>query len=131
MKITADTNVLLRTLVEDDAEQAARAADALAAADVIVVTTQALCELVWVLTRSYGVSKANVASTIRALAETRGIVINRPALEMGLAVMAEGGDFADGVIAYDGAWLGGDTYVSFDRKAVNALNRTGRPSRLL
>jgi predicted nucleic-acid-binding protein len=131
MKITADTNVLLRTLVEDDAEQAARAADALAAADVIVVTTQALCELVWVLTRSYGVSKANVASTIRALAETRGIVINRPALEMGLAVMAEGGDFADGVIAYEGAWLGGDTFVSFDRKAVNALNRTGRPSRLL
>jgi predicted nucleic-acid-binding protein len=131
MKITADTNVLLRTLVEDDPEQAAKAAEVLASSDVIVVTTQTLCELVWVLTRSYGVSKANVASTIRALAQTRGVVVNRPALETGLTVMAEGGDFADGMIAYEGAWLGGDTFVSFDRKAVKALSHTGLPSQLL
>ncbi len=29
-----------------------------------------------------------------------------------------GGDFADGVIAYEGRWLGGETFVSFDRKAA-------------
>lgn len=131
MKITADTNVLLRTLVEDDPAQASKAAKALASADVIVVTTQTLCELVWVLSRSYGVGKANVASTIRALADTRGVVVNRPAMEAGLAVMAEGGDFADGVIAYEGAWLGGETFVSFDKKAIGALTRTGRSARLL
>ncbi len=131
MKITADTNVLLRTLVEDDPAQAAVAADVLSSADVIVITTQSLCEVVWVLSRSYGVSKPDIASAIRALAQTRGVVVNRPALDAGLAVMAEGGDFADGVIAHEGAWLGGETFVSFDRKAISALNRTGRPARLL
>jgi predicted nucleic-acid-binding protein len=131
MNITADTNVLLRTLVEDDAAQAAKAAEVLASADVIVVTTQTLCELVWVLARSYGVGKADIAAAIRVLAETRGVVLDRPALDAGLEVMARGGDFADGVIAHEGAWLGGETFVSFDRKAVGALVRAGRSARLL
>ncbi|MGH7690940.1 MAG: type II toxin-antitoxin system VapC family toxin [Rhodanobacteraceae bacterium] len=131
MKITADTNILLRTLVEDDPAQASKAAEVLASADLIAVTTQTLCELVWVLIRSYGVSTANVASAIRVLAETRGVVVNRPALDTGLAVMVEGGDFADGVIAYEGAWLGGETFVSFDTKAVSALSRIRHSARLL
>lgn len=131
MNITADTNVLLRTLVEDDAAQAAKAAEVLASADVIVVTTQTLCELVWVLARSYGVGKADIAAAIRVLAETRGVALDRPALDAGLEVMARGGDFADGVIAHEGAWLGGETFVSFDRKAVGALVRAGRSARLL
>lgn len=131
MNITADTNVLLRTLVEDDAAQAAKAAEVLASADVIVVTTQTLCELVLVLARSYGVGKADIAAAIRVLAETRSVVLDRPALDAGLEVMARGGDFADGVIAHEGAWLGGETFVSFDRKAVGALVRAGRSARLL
>jgi predicted nucleic-acid-binding protein len=32
-----------------------------------------------------------------------------------------GGDFADGIIAYAGRWLGAETFVSFDRKAVRLL----------
>ena len=35
------------------------------------------------------------------------------------------GDFADGLIAYDGAWLGGETFVSFDKKAVSLLAKQG------
>jgi predicted nucleic-acid-binding protein len=42
-----------------------------------------------------------------------------------------GGDFADGVIAYEGAWLGGETFVSFDRIAVAAVAKQGRKARLL
>jgi len=38
-----------------------------------------------------------------------------------------GGDFADGVIAHEGAWLGG-TFVSFDRQAVTLLQAQGHPS---
>jgi predicted nucleic-acid-binding protein len=33
-------------------------------------------------------------------------------------VLKAAGEFADGLIAYEGAWLGGETFVSFDRKAV-------------
>lgn len=76
MKITADTNVLLRFLVDDDPQQSA-------------------------------------------------------AVEAGLKVLEAGGDFADGVIAFDGAWQGGDVFVSFDKRAVKALKSTSHPCRLL
>jgi predicted nucleic-acid-binding protein len=42
--------------------------------------------------------------------------VNRPAAEAGLALLDAGGDFADGVIAYEGSWLGADAFVSFDKK---------------
>ena len=42
-----------------------------------------------------------------------------------------GGDFADGVIAYEGRWLGGETFVSFDRKAVSLLSQHGEAAQLL
>ncbi|MDR0775245.1 MAG: hypothetical protein LBE81_01210 [Azonexus sp.] len=56
-----------------------------------------------------------LAATIRSLLNTSNVVVNRPAVEAGLALLAAGGDFADGVIAYDGAWLGAETFVSFDK----------------
>jgi predicted nucleic-acid-binding protein len=58
-------------------------------------------------------------------------VMNRPAVEAGLSILAAGGDFADGVIAYEGNWLGGETFVSFDKKAVLLLTAQGQPARLL
>jgi predicted nucleic-acid-binding protein len=42
-----------------------------------------------------------------------------------------GGDFADGVIAYEGKWLGGETFVSFDKKAVGLLSAHGQSARVL
>ena len=42
-----------------------------------------------------------------------------------------GGEFADGVIAFDGQWLGGETFVSFDRKAVKWVEGQGTPTLLL
>ena len=51
-------------------------------------------------------------------------------VEAGLAMLDAGGDFADGVIAYEGRWLGAETFVSFDRKAVEMLAAQGVPARL-
>ena len=53
------------------------------------------------------------------------MVTNRPAVDAGLALLEAGGDFADGVIAYEGAWLGGETFVSFDKAAVTSLSELG------
>jgi len=52
-------------------------------------------------------------------------------VEAGLSVLDAGGDFADGVIAYDGSWLGGESFVSFDQKAVKLLAAQGQPAQLL
>ena len=61
----------------------------------------------------------------------RNVVVNRPAVEAGLRVLEAGGDFADGVIAYDGNWLGGETFVSFDKRAVSLIRRQGQRAQLL
>jgi predicted nucleic-acid-binding protein len=57
--------------------------------------------------------------------------VNRLAVEAGLEVFYAGGDFADGLIAYEGSWLGGETFVSFDRKAVSLLAKRGQDAKLL
>ena len=131
MKVTADTNVLLRALVGDDEAQTTRAVEVLETADMVAVSLQTLCEVVWVLRGRYGVERADVAAAIRTLLNTGNVVVNRPAAEAGLALLDAGGDFADGVIAYDGTWLGAETFVSFDKKAVSLLTKQGQSARLL
>ena len=128
MKVTADTNVLLRAFAADDEAQAAVAVDLLTRADIVAVSLQALCEFVWVLGRQYQIAREDVAIAIRALLATANVVVNRPAVE---AVLEADGDFADGVIAFDGDWLGGETFVSFDRKAVHLLSAQGHSAQLL
>ena len=131
MKIAVDTNVLVRAVVRDEPRQARVAAKVLTDAELIAVALPCLCELVWVLLRVYGFQSSDVATAIRALLATTNVKVNRPAAEAGLAVLEAGGDFADGVIAYEGHWLGGETFVSFDKKAVAILAAQGQPARLL
>ena len=52
-------------------------------------------------------------------------------MEAALALLEAGGDFADGVIAHQGQWLGGDTFLSFDRQAVALLQQRGIDAVLL
>ncbi len=131
MKITADTNVLLRLIVADDPKQASAAVKALTLAETVAVSLTALCELSWVLQGSYGVARSDIAATIRRLIETEKIEVNRPAVEAGLAMLTADGDFADGIIAYEGRWLGGDVFVSFDRKAIKLLVAQGHAANVL
>src|SRR6185437_1249873 len=130
MKITADTNVLARAFLEDHPEQSKAAQIALRRAEVVALPLSALCELVWVL-RSYKIGFTDIAATIQDLINGANVVVNRPAAEAGLAMLIAGGDFADGVIAYEGSWLGADTFVSFDKKAVSLLEADGKSARLL
>lgn len=131
MKLTVDTNVLVRGVVRDDVTQAKAVAKVLKEASLIAVPLPCLCEFVWVLRRVYSFDQADIAAAIRALLATGNVVMNRPAVEVGLALLEAGGDFADGVIAYEGSWLGGETFVSFDKKAVNLLSKQGEATRLL
>lgn len=131
MRVAVDTNVLVRAVVRDDPDQARAAAQVLTDAELIAVATPCLCEFVWVLRRVYGFESIDVARAIRALLAAKNVEVNRPAAEAGLALLEAGGDFADGVIAYEGRWLGGETFVSFDRAAVSLLTAQGESARLL
>ena len=131
MRVAVDTNVLVRAAVRDDPAQARIATKVLTEAELIAVALPCLCEFVWVLLRVYGLQPADAAAAIRALLAAANVAVNRPAVEAGLAVLEAGGDFADGVIAYEGNWLGGETFVSFDKKAVALLTAQGQSARLL
>jgi predicted nucleic-acid-binding protein len=131
MKITADTNVLIRAAVQDDPRQARRAAKTLQEADLVAAPVPVLCEFVWVLRRGYKKSASDVSDAMRRLMKSANVVMNRPAVEAGLSVLDAGGDFADGVIAYEGDWLGAEEFLSFDSKAVAVLQSQGIRARLL
>jgi len=131
MKITADTNVLVRAALQDEPQQARRAAKVLREADLVAVPIPVFCEFVWVLRRGYKKSALDVSDAIRRLMKSPNVVMNRPAVEAGLSSLDSGGDFADGVIAYEGNWLGAEEFVSFDAKAVSMLRSQGSRARLL
>lgn len=131
VRITADTNVLIRALTGDDVRQSEIARAELAGASLVALPLGALCEVVWVLARGYRIAPAQIAQTLRRLINSANVAVNRPAAEAGLALLEAGGDFADGVIAYEGRWLGGADFISFDRKAVELLQARGEAARLL
>lgn len=131
MKITVDTNVLLHAVLADDEAQQLLAINALESAAMVAVSVQTLCEYAWVLDRHYKAPRIEIAASIRQVLNMRNVVVNRPVVEAGLKMLEGGGDFADGVIAFDGRWLGGETFASFDRKAVKLLEDQGLNARLL
>jgi predicted nucleic-acid-binding protein len=131
MKISADTNVLVRAAVRDDKRQARVAFRVLKDASMIAIGLACLCEFVWVVKGVYGFSSSEAALAIRRLLDAENVEMNRPAVEAGLAMLDAGGEFADGVIAAEGRWMGGEMFVSFDRKAISKLTAQNHSARLL
>jgi predicted nucleic-acid-binding protein len=131
LRITADTNVLVRAAVQDEPEQARLAAELLRDAEIVAITLPALCEFVWVLARGYRRETGDIVEAIRLLLDTATVRVDRPAVDAGLAVLEAGGDFADGVIAFEGRRLSGSVFASFDRRATELITATGGETRLL
>jgi predicted nucleic-acid-binding protein len=131
LKISVDTNVLVRDAIGDDQDQGRVAAQALESAELVAISLSCLCEFFWVLRQVYRLGREEISDAIYALLETENVVMNRVAVEAGMAIFEAGGDFADGVIAYEGGLLGGETFVSFDKKAVSLIAKQGQKATLL
>lgn len=131
MKIVADTNVLLRDALGDHPHQTQLARELLDSAELVAIPVSVLCEFVWVLRQGYKQSASQVATAIRQLVASSNVFTNDPAVIAGLELLDAGGDFADGAIAYEGALLGANEFVSFDREAVKLLRFQGKRARLL
>jgi len=125
LSVIVDTNILVRFVVDDDPAQSRLARALFLTTELLVIPSVALCEAVWVLSRSYKLPLVDIADAIRRLTVAENVRVDRPTIDAGLAQIDAGGDFADGVIAYDGRGLGGETFVSFDRAAVRRLNAQG------
>ncbi|MCD2173717.1 type II toxin-antitoxin system VapC family toxin [Rhizobium sp. C4] len=124
MSVIIDTNVLVRAIVQDNAEEAERAMAVLAAHEV-VIPNQTFCELIWVLGRVYKLSHGELIGVVSAWSDTEGVVVDTAAVAAGLAIMKRGGDFADGIVAFEGRRMGGSVLATFDRRAARILADEG------
>ncbi len=71
-------------------------------------------------------SLGELSKSICVLVSADNVTVDMQAVEAGLSMLEQGGDFADGIIAHDGQWLGGETFVSFDRGAIGLLQKHGQ-----
>jgi predicted nucleic-acid-binding protein len=119
--IALDTNVVVRYLVEDDKDQAERAArmieSALAADEPLFVPQVVLCEVVWVLDSVYQFPREDILSALKGLIQARQLLVQgkdevRRAIE---ALEAGKGDFSDYIIRENSASAGCDRVATFDR----------------
>lgn len=116
-----DTNVLVRYLTQDDAEQA-RAVDTLIASTVehgsrLRIDDIVLCELVWVLRGPYRFAPATIAFTLDKILSTALFAFeDREVLRRALDDYgAEGGDFADHLIGRRNLNAGCESTMTFDQ----------------
>ena len=117
-----DSNVLLRYLTQDDAAQAARATRLiereLSERAPGFISLVVLVETCWVLKRIYGVTPAEISTTVRDLLDTRQLTIERRAAVARALERAGAGNFADALIADIALDAGCSRVVTFDRKAA-------------
>src|SRR5712691_11493127 len=118
--LAVDTNVVVRYLTGDQAEQFAKAKSLIDGQDVLVCTT-VLLETEWVLRSVYGYRPAQLARALRAFAGLPRITLEDPVLAAkALDWMAGGMDFADALHLAKAE--GCDAFISFDQRFATAAN---------
>ena len=126
--LAADTNVWARAYLNDDTVQAAKARSALAQAGSkvrVFVPLVVLAELSWVLRGRW--ARERVLNTIESLLQTRGVVVESPALAWKALKASRRGEvgFADHLISEIAFESGASEIITFD-KAFGRLARVRR-----
>jgi predicted nucleic-acid-binding protein len=122
--IGLDTNVLVRYIVQDDPDQAARATQFiehdLEIENPGFVSVIAMAETVWVLERFYGLPALRIASAIEAMLQVDVFAVEyeQDVFAATIALRNGQGSFADALIGRLGARAGCRHTVTFDRKAA-------------
>ena len=120
--IGIDTNVLVRHIVQDDAEQARVATRVIesccTAEDPGIISLVVLCELVWVLARGYRFDRDTIAGLLRRLLAVDDLRVERSELAWQALGFYEKGkaDFADYMIGLSHRALGAEITYSLDRR---------------
>ncbi|SRR5258706_4196135 len=121
-----DTNVLVRYLVNDDPGQAAVAErlleDCRRKREPVFLSILVLCELVWVLDRSFGQSKSEIGTVLERVLDMDLFRVERePLVRRSLQHFRHGkGNFADYLIGEIGSEAGCRDTVTFDRALRDA-----------
>ena len=124
--IGLDTNVLVRYVVRDDAQQTAAATRLIESRcktdDPGLVTLVVLCELVWVLDRGYGYERAAIAGVLRRILSAGDLQVEHSELAWQAlnSYEEEKADFADYVIGLCNREMKGEVTYTFDRRVAGS-----------
>ena len=121
--IGLDTNVLVRYIMQDDAQQsplATRLVESLTAELPGFVSLVSLVELAWVLSSAYELERAQLVQAFEALLRSQELVLDRAeTVWQALRVFQSSkADFADCLIERSAAAAGCTQTLTFDRGAV-------------
>jgi predicted nucleic-acid-binding protein len=120
--IGIDTNVLVRYVTQDDADQARQAndlIDQLTESRPGYITTIVLAETYWVLRRGYKADKKSVVTVLQGLLDSKEIIVERAdTVRRALRRAGDGADFADALITELGVDAGCEHTVTFDQNAA-------------
>ncbi len=120
--IAFDTNLLLRLLLNDQAQQARQAEEllqrAVAAGERVLLPDIVMCEMEWVLEAVYGLERADILQTLRRLlASDEFEFANRAAVGAAIQRYAAGkADFSDYLIGENTALACASVTYTFDRE---------------
>lgn len=118
--LSVDTNVIVRYLTRDGAEQFAKSSALISDEDVYVCTT-VLLETEWVLRRGYRFSRERVIAAIAAFAGLPHVMLEDPAsTARALDWMRHGMDFADALHLAKAQDC--EAFVSFDQALAAVAN---------
>jgi predicted nucleic acid-binding protein len=124
--IAVDTNVLVRYVTNDDAQQAARAVELLARDEEVFVAKTVLLELEWVLRAVYELPGSSVRRSILHVLGLPNVQAEAPEqVAVALDHYAQGLDFADALhLASRGA---AGAFYTFDREFARRAQALGAP----
>jgi predicted nucleic-acid-binding protein len=118
--LAVDTNVIVRYLTRDDAEQFAKASALIRGEDVYVCIT-VLLETEWVLRRGYRFGRERIIAALAAFAGLPRVTLEDPnAAARALDWMRSGMDFADALHLAKAEDC--DAVVSFDQRFAAVAN---------
>ncbi len=113
-----DTNVLLRYLTADDANQHKKAVNVIESGDPKLVSPIVIAELSWVLKSVYELKPETIIELIRLIGNCGYFSYKKPeAVKLAIEDFASGFDLADALIGRLNSEDGANTTYTFDRKA--------------
>jgi predicted nucleic-acid-binding protein len=123
--IAVDTNVLVRLIVDDDADQVRRARALITGQDRIFVSRTVVLEVGWILaSRRYQLARETIVAALRALLEVSNFEVeDLDAVVLAIKWYEKGMDFGDAMHLASTERLG--AFATFDR----GLHRTAAPAR--
>lgn len=124
--VIVDTNILVRYALNDNHEQALIAHNYINNIKYqCVIPIQVFCELDWVLRKREKIPRNDVVLFFMDLINRPNISFDNTEFEKGLYFLKNGGDFADGVIAYQTTHFDNAKWLTFDKDGRKLAKRVG------